>query len=283
MLQDANNEPIVLIVDSAIAEEDARAAAKQDDASNLVMSSSASNSAATKSSGEKSSKKPSVDSLFARLRAERESATASANKTMKSAKAVMAAQKATAATVAMSTAAHAESQDVSEAVDLRVNEGPQAFDTTVEAPQEMPSSIGDSSIDLTEITEITDHVSTSSRSEQPEAPREPRKRPSNLVTQARPVVAGFISERDEMTAPLVDRLSRALKRTLQDEQNDLLDRLRAKRNKTNMVSIPVLSDPEIHSAPYRNAAGKDFGGGCERWCEFRQWNASANDWYECGC
>jgi DivIVA domain-containing protein len=43
-----------------------------------------------------------------------------------------------------------------------------------------------------------------------------------------PAANPFVVRRDEMVAPIITGLARRLKRSLQDEQNDLLDRLRAK-------------------------------------------------------
>jgi hypothetical protein len=70
-------------------------------------------------------------------------------------------------------------------------------------------------------------------------------------------VMQMFAERDGGLAPLIDRLSRALKRTLQDEQNDLLDALRPKKSsKKSEVVIPVLVTAAEHADAYRAVAIK---------------------------
>ena len=61
----------------------------------------------------------------------------------------------------------------------------------------------------------------------------------------------FTVRRDEMTAPLVKALARRMKRTLQDDQNDLLDRLRSRHFQWSADILPA--DPE-HSDSYSTAA-----------------------------
>lgn len=61
----------------------------------------------------------------------------------------------------------------------------------------------------------------------------------------------FVVRRDEMTAPLVKALSRRMKRTLQDDQNDLLDRLRSDHFQWSADLLPA--DPE-HLDSYSTAA-----------------------------
>ena len=60
-----------------------------------------------------------------------------------------------------------------------------------------------------------------------------------------------VIRRDEMTAPLVKALARRLKRTLQDDQNDLLDRLRSAHFQWSAEILP--RDPE-HLDSYATAA-----------------------------
>jgi DivIVA domain-containing protein len=60
-----------------------------------------------------------------------------------------------------------------------------------------------------------------------------------------------VIRRDEMTAPLVKALARRLKRTLQDDQNDLLDRLRSAHFQWSADILP--RDPE-HLDSYSTAA-----------------------------
>ena len=59
-----------------------------------------------------------------------------------------------------------------------------------------------------------------------------------------------LKRRDEQTAPLESQLARKLKRALQDEQNDVLDRLRLNRGKLDDV-LPTASD---QAARYRRVA-----------------------------
>ena len=61
----------------------------------------------------------------------------------------------------------------------------------------------------------------------------------------------LVIRRDEMTAPVVKALARRMKRTLQDDQNDLLDRLRSANFKWSTDILP--SDPE-HLDSYATAA-----------------------------
>ena len=60
-----------------------------------------------------------------------------------------------------------------------------------------------------------------------------------------------VIRRDEMTAPLVKALARRMKRTLQDDQNDLLDRLRSAHFQWSSEILP--GDPE-HLDSYATAA-----------------------------
>jgi hypothetical protein len=61
----------------------------------------------------------------------------------------------------------------------------------------------------------------------------------------------LVDTRDELVGPLITALSRRLKRTLQDDQNDLLDRL---RNKGSSWSIDLLPEEVEHLDSYATAA-----------------------------
>ncbi|HEY1987981.1 MAG TPA: DivIVA domain-containing protein [Acidimicrobiales bacterium] len=61
----------------------------------------------------------------------------------------------------------------------------------------------------------------------------------------------LVIRRDEMTAPVVKALARRMKRTLQDDQNDLLDRLRSAHFQWSADILPA--DPE-HLDAYSTAA-----------------------------
>jgi DivIVA domain-containing protein len=61
----------------------------------------------------------------------------------------------------------------------------------------------------------------------------------------------LVDTRDELVGPLITALSRRLKRTLQDDQNDLLDRL---RNNGSSWSIALLPEEVEHLDSYATAA-----------------------------
>ncbi len=86
------------------------------------------------------------------------------------------------------------------------------------------------------------------------------ERASSRALETEPMSMGLtqlFAERDDALAPLIDRLSRALKRTLQDEQNDLLDALRLKKTaKKAEVMLPVLVTAAEHAEAYRTVAVK---------------------------
>lgn len=64
----------------------------------------------------------------------------------------------------------------------------------------------------------------------------------------------LLSRRDEVLGPIVATLARRLKRALSDDQNDLLDRLRAsKASRTDL-----LPSEETHRERYANAAGEQL-------------------------
>jgi DivIVA domain-containing protein len=60
-----------------------------------------------------------------------------------------------------------------------------------------------------------------------------------------------LQRRDQLIDPVTQNLSRKLKRALQDDQNDLLDRLRTQRGK---VSIELVGDADEHAGRFRLAA-----------------------------
>ncbi|HWF22505.1 MAG TPA: DivIVA domain-containing protein [Acidimicrobiales bacterium] len=61
----------------------------------------------------------------------------------------------------------------------------------------------------------------------------------------------LVARRDELVGPVITALSRRLKRTLQDDQNDLLDRL---RNNGSTWSVELLPDEVEHLDGYATAA-----------------------------
>jgi DivIVA domain-containing protein len=61
----------------------------------------------------------------------------------------------------------------------------------------------------------------------------------------------LVDRRDELVGPIITALSRRLKRTLQDDQNDLLDRL---RNNGSSWSVDLLPDEVEHLDAYATAA-----------------------------
>jgi hypothetical protein len=66
----------------------------------------------------------------------------------------------------------------------------------------------------------------------------------------------LLQRRDEITGPLEANLTRRLKRALQDDQNDLLDRLRGLRSSQKAASV-VLATRDAHTARFRDA-GRPF-------------------------
>ncbi len=68
--------------------------------------------------------------------------------------------------------------------------------------------------------------------------------------EAEPVVDPVVAQRDEVLNPLVSSLARRLKRALQDDQNDILDRLRAKGG----WAPGVLLSEDDHARRYVDAA-----------------------------
>jgi DivIVA domain-containing protein len=68
------------------------------------------------------------------------------------------------------------------------------------------------------------------------------------------VVDPFVAQRDEVLTPLVANLARRLKRALQDDQNDILDRLRAKGGWAPGVLLPE----EDHAQRYVQAASEQL-------------------------
>jgi DivIVA domain-containing protein len=80
-----------------------------------------------------------------------------------------------------------------------------------------------------------------------------------VLAEERPIPDGdeaLLQRRDEITGPLEANLTRRLKRALQDDQNDLLDRLRGLRSSQKAASV-VLPATDTHAARFREA-GRPF-------------------------
>jgi DivIVA domain-containing protein len=80
-----------------------------------------------------------------------------------------------------------------------------------------------------------------------------------VLAEDRPVPDGdeaMLQRRDEVVGPVEANLTRRLKRALQDDQNDLLDRLRGLRSSQKAAAV-VLAAPEAHAARFREA-GRPF-------------------------
>ncbi|MHB1855485.1 MAG: hypothetical protein ACYCS2_10575, partial [Acidimicrobiales bacterium] len=75
----------------------------------------------------------------------------------------------------------------------------------------------------------------------------------------------WLQRRNQMLAPVHDRLARKLKRTLQDDQNDLLDRVRSSTRHPQAEPLPPESD---HQARFAAAAEPILGEAFERGSEF---------------
>ena len=91
------------------------------------------------------------------------------------------------------------------------------------------------------------------------APRR-RRRPRTRTTAGHPTSATpWPSVRDELIDPIVTALARRLKRTLQDNQNELLDRLRSKGSTGRPTCSPTrrsTCDSLCHRGPARPGGGR---------------------------
>jgi hypothetical protein len=68
----------------------------------------------------------------------------------------------------------------------------------------------------------------------------------------------LLQRRDEVAGEIESNLTRRLKRTLQDDQNDLLDRLRGLRSSQKAVAV-VLPAAAAHAARFRDASRPFLG------------------------
>ena len=83
--------------------------------------------------------------------------------------------------------------------------------------------------------------------------------PAEPVVAERPVPdtdEALLQRRDEVVGPIEANLTRRLKRALQDDQNDLLDRLRGLRS-SQKASAVVLPERDAHAARFRDV-GRPF-------------------------
>ncbi|MDQ1439155.1 MAG: hypothetical protein QOK43_2784 [Acidimicrobiaceae bacterium] len=82
---------------------------------------------------------------------------------------------------------------------------------------------------------------------EPESKSEPDPEPEHReAVEGEPAVSNederALQERDEAVADIEARLARKLKRSLQDEQNDVLDRLRSRRSRSTEGVLPALDE-----------------------------------------
>jgi DivIVA domain-containing protein len=77
-----------------------------------------------------------------------------------------------------------------------------------------------------------------------------------VLAEDRPVAdtdEALLQRRDEVVEPIEANLTRRLKRALQDDQNDLLDRLRGLRSSQKAIAV-VLPAADAHAARFRDAS-----------------------------
>jgi hypothetical protein len=94
-------------------------------------------------------------------------------------------------------------------------------------------------------------------------PRKPTKKAEVLkeaATKVAPVQpihdAGAFARRDEVLAPVVVAMSRKLKRVLADEENEVLEYLRGKKNALTIDAI--VGELEVHAKRYGDAVAEDI-------------------------
>jgi hypothetical protein len=80
----------------------------------------------------------------------------------------------------------------------------------------------------------------------------------------------MLQRRDEAIGPIEADLARKLKRVLQDEQNDLLDRLRNVRG--TPTAAEVLPDRQVHAARFRDAGRPLLGRAAQAGSDFASWS-----------
>lgn len=94
-------------------------------------------------------------------------------------------------------------------------------------------------------------------------PRKSTKRAAvvkEVATTVAPVLpmhdAGAFARRDEVLAPVVGAMSRKLKRVLADEENEVLEYLRGKKNALTINAI--LGETEVHAKRFSDAVAEDI-------------------------
>jgi DivIVA domain-containing protein len=80
--------------------------------------------------------------------------------------------------------------------------------------------------------------------EKAEEPTEPKEESED--ERGSTVEVSFLRRRDDAIGPITVALSRKLKRALQDDQNDLLDRLRSRGTRQLLEILPPVADHEEH-------------------------------------
>jgi len=184
--------------------------------------------------GEVGSERPSVDELFARLRAEREAARRDAD-------------------AVLSELPRDGVEDGPPVVEPRSDRteaerpGPEAVVALSSGPMD-EGGIAAAQAGLVEV-----------------AARDAGAAPSLEGPALEESEENWLERRNQMLGPVHDRLARKLKRTLQDDQNDLLDRVRSSTNHPHLDPLPLEAD---HTARFAAAAEPTLGEAFERGSEF---------------
>jgi len=180
------------------------------------------------------SERPSVDELFARLRAEREAARREAD------------------------AVFSELPGEGAEGGSEVSE-PQLDRTEAEVPR--PESVGSPASGA-----LSEGDTTADRAGAAEATANDAGADTSLDEPTlEESEENWLERRNQMLAPVHDRLARKLKRTLQDDQNDLLDRVRNSTRHPHLDPLPPAAD---HAARFATAAEPILGEAFERGSEF---------------
>jgi len=190
------------------------------------------------------SERPTVDELFARLRAEREAARRDADAIFSDlphpapgAGAVQPAPEPGAGAVAAEAESGPDRGRSEEA-------SPASADPSPGGPEEVDAAAGQA--------EAGGSTAEDSR-------------PEPLEESSEDSQESWLERRNQMLAPVHDRLARKLKRTLQDDQNDLLDRVRSSSRHPQAEPLPPEAD---HEARFAAAAESILGEAFERGSEF---------------
>ncbi|HVA44677.1 MAG TPA: DivIVA domain-containing protein [Acidimicrobiales bacterium] len=184
--------------------------------------------------GQVASERPSVDELFARLRAEREAARRDAD-------------------AVFSELSRPGVEDGTPVAEPR-SDRPEAEGPRPEAVLEPPPDPLDEDDTAAGQAALVDAAAQDSGAA-----------PSLEGSALEESQEDWLERRNQMLGPVHDRLARKLKRTLQDDQNDLLDRVRSSANHPHLDPLPPEAE---HTARFAAAAVPILGEAFERGSEF---------------